>query len=150
MNDYCNLKNRHRKEFNDFPIMFAFSNRQFDEGMKKLGLDPADTDKVFSVPGGGFIRKTDSEALTSLLDRHGEEMQKAVDDDSTGLGFVYEMFRYELCNHEYLYTRDVSDTLDALDLTEDYIISHPKLSFGLNRAIQDLKKEEEEGENNGI
>lgn len=141
MNDYCNLKNRHQKEINDFPMVFAFNNRQFDEGMRELGLDPNDTDKVFSIPGGGFIRKTDSEALSNLLSRHGEEMQKAVDDDSTGLGFIYEMFRYELDNHEYSYTYDVTDTLDALDLTYDDVINNPRLSVGLNKAIQDIKCE---------
>ena len=63
MTKYNELREKHQKEVNDFPIGFAFSDKQFEEQMQKLGLDPDDTSKVISIGGGGFIRKTDLKAF---------------------------------------------------------------------------------------
>lgn len=30
---YLELKKKHQKEFNEFPMFFAFNQKQFDEGM---------------------------------------------------------------------------------------------------------------------
>lgn len=50
---YTQQKDRHSKELNDFQgIFFAFSNKQFDEGMIKVGLTPQDKDKVYSIGKG--------------------------------------------------------------------------------------------------
>lgn len=49
MNAYKVLKEKRQQEVNSFPIAFAFSDQQFDEGMRKLGLNPTDTDKVYSI-----------------------------------------------------------------------------------------------------
>ena len=55
---YLELKWKHQKEFNEFPMFFAFNRKQFDEGMKTLGLKPNQTNKVYSFDGGGFYRKS--------------------------------------------------------------------------------------------
>lgn len=136
MNAYKVLKEKHQNEFNEFPMMFAFSNAQFAEGMKKLGLKPTDTDKIYSFGGGGYYRKTDSAALKELLLKHAKEMQEAMENDLTGEGFIFDMFNYELANHEYGYTNDLEDTLDSLNLTLDQINSNPQLKHGLEKAIK--------------
>lgn len=59
MNRYAELKNRFQQEIDAFPMKWAFSKEQFDKSMRELGLDPADTDKIIGIPGGGFIRKSD-------------------------------------------------------------------------------------------
>ena len=61
MNKYDEVKNRHQKRVNDFPLGFAFSNEQFKNMMEKWGLTENDTDKIVSIDGGGFLRKTDIE-----------------------------------------------------------------------------------------
>jgi len=38
MNSYLELKEKHQKEVNEFPMFFAFNDKQFKEGMKKFGL----------------------------------------------------------------------------------------------------------------
>mgnify|MGYP003310686800 CR=1 FL=1 len=136
MNRYAELKDRQQKEVDAFPMMFAFSRKQFDEGMKRLGLEPTDTDKIYSLGNGGFIRKTDSDALSEMLNRLSEEMEKAIAEDTTGEGFIYDMFCYELSNHEYSYTHDVSDTLDCLGLTMEKVNADERLLHGLKKAMR--------------
>ena len=137
MNSYQELKKKHQKEFNLFPIFFAFSNEQFDEGMRNLGLEPNDTNAIYRLGDtGGFYRKTDRLAFSEMRNRHDAEMKAAIDADTTGEGFIFDMFDYELSNHEYCYTGDLTDTLQALDLTKDDINASAKLKHGLQKAIK--------------
>lgn len=133
-NLYQIMKEKQQKEFNKFPIQFAFSDEQFKEGMKKLGLTENDTDKVFSIGNGGFLRKTDADALNEMFKRFNEEMENAIENDKDGTGFIKDMFYYELANHEYGYTYELDDTLEALGLTIEEIESNDKLKRGLQIA----------------
>lgn len=116
MNKYVELKSRQQKEINDFPLFFAYSNKQFDEGMLKLGLEPNETDKIYKLGNtGDFYRKSDSQKLKDMFDRHDKEMLEAMKDDE----FVLQMFEYELWNHEFCITYDYNDTLRACGLKFD-------------------------------
>lgn len=134
MNRYADLKQRQQAEFAAFPMQFAFSDQQFVEGMAALGLEPTDTDKIYKAPGGGFYRREDSPRLKEMMDRFDRELAEAIAKDRTGNGFIFEMFLYELRNHEYGYTMDLDETLDALDYTLDGIQADPRLSRGLEKA----------------
>lgn len=61
-------------------------------------------------------------------------MEEAIAADPDGTGFVYEMFLYEMDNHEYGYTGDLEDTLDALGMTIEEIAASEKLMAGLEKA----------------
>lgn len=139
MNKYIELVERHRKEVNEFPMMFAFNKNQFEEGMIKLGLAPEDKDKIYSIGYGGYIRKTDSKAFNELFKRQREELIAEIDKDTTGEGFIYEMFLYELNNHEYIVTMEIDDALNALELTYDEVKSSPTLTRGLKLARQKIE-----------
>ena len=138
MNRYADLKQRQQQEFSAFPMQYAFSNRQFAEGMAALGLQPTDTDKIYKAPGGGFYRREDSQRLYDMMERFDREMQEAVAEDKTGDGFIYEMFLYELGNHEYDITMDLDETLDALGYTLKVIQADARLSHGLEKARQKI------------
>lgn len=128
-------KEKHQKEFNGFPFFFAFSNKQFEEGMAKFGLSPNDTDQIYKFSStGGFYRRTDAQRLREMLERHEKEMQDAIDGDKIGEGFILEMFSYELANHEYIVTHDVRDTLNALGLSWEDIEKNCRLLHGLKLA----------------
>jgi len=71
-----------------------------------------------------------------MLNRHTKEMAQAIDADEAGNGFVFDMFNYELTNHEYGYTHEVDDTLEALNLTAKGIKNNPKLFSGLQKACK--------------
>ena len=69
-----------------------------------------------------------------------EEKQDAIAADLTGDGFIFDMFVYELANHEYCITYDLEDTLDALGLTAEQINADKRLTHGLNKAIKHYLK----------
>lgn len=135
-NQYQELKDKHQKEFNEFPIGFAFSDEQFKEQMEKLGLTVDDEDKVVGIGAGGFIRKDDVEKFKEMNTRHRAEEEEAIKNDTTGEGYIKDMFDYELANHEYGYTYDLTDTLDSLGLSMEDIQKDEKLKNGLRLALK--------------
>ena len=56
MESYRELRDRQQKEFNELPLGFAFSDKQFDEMMEKWGLDP---EKEGNVAENDLIRRRD-------------------------------------------------------------------------------------------
>lgn len=49
MNKYIEVKMKYQKKFNDFPMKFAFNDKQFKEGMEALGLTENDINKVIGI-----------------------------------------------------------------------------------------------------
>lgn len=143
MNRYMELRERHQREVNEFPLGFAFNEEQFNEMMKAWGLKPTDTDKIYKLSWGfGFVRKKDSKTMHEMFDRHLEEIARAIADDKDGTGFIYDMFSQELEDHEYGYTRDLEPTLDACGLTVREIQENKALMAGLSKALQEYEKHE--------
>ena len=143
MNKYDELINKQQKEFNAFPMAFAYSQQQFKEGLLKLGLNENDNDKVVAISAGGFIRKNDLEKFRDLTNRLEKELDDAIKADTTGTGFIYDMFVSELFNHEYAYTYDLEETLSALALTEKDFEENEALQNGLDLAIKHVLSGEE-------
>ena len=143
MNRYADLKQRQHEEFSAFPMQFAFSNKQFAEGMAALGLKPTDTDKIYKAPGGGFYRREDGPRLKEMMARFDQELESAIAADETGDGFIYEMFLYELNNHEYGYTMDTEETLDALGYTADEVLGDPRLKRGIEKAVTEIRERDD-------
>ena len=140
MNTYEQLKNKQQKEVDAFPLGAAFSNQQFAEMMNKWGLTVNDTDKIVSIGYGCFIRKIDREAFHEMFARHKKEIKDAIQADKTGDGFICDMFLYEMGHHEYCITCDLTDTLDALNLTAEEINANTRLVHGLQKAKQEDMK----------
>jgi hypothetical protein len=131
MNEYLKLKRQHQKEVNEFPMFFAFSNKQLEEGLKKFNVTK---EEICSIGAGGFMKKTDSILFKNMFKKHRAEMDESILGDKTGEGFIKDMFQYEMDNHEYSYTGDIEDTLDSLGLTIDEIINNPALKRGFKLA----------------
>jgi hypothetical protein len=110
---YGEFRKAERDAINALPIEFAFSKEQFEQGMKNLGLTVDDKDKVCAMPFcGGFIRKTDTKTVIDTFIFYSRELDRLMLDDD----FAVDAIRYELDNHEYGYTGDPSDALEALGL----------------------------------
>ena len=141
-NEYVNLIRKQEKEFNDFPMFFAYNEKQYKEGKQILGV--IDDKEIYSI-GYGYIRKSDKQLFSDMLERHNKEFKQSIENDKTGEGFIYDMFLYELENHEYFITYELDDTLDALNLTIDEVLNSSTLKNGLLLA---RKKILEENRNN--
>ena len=135
MKTYTELRKQHQEEFNKFPVKYAFSKEQFKEMMESWGLKEKDTKKVVSIGCGGFIKVSDKKAYVEMIARHSREHQEAIKADTTGEGYVYQMFYREMCNHEYGYTYELDDALSALGMTYEEIEKDPKLRHGLELAM---------------
>lgn len=141
MTKYEEIREKHQKEVNEFLIGFAFSDQQFEEQMKKLGLEPNQTNEVVSIGGGGFIKKTDIENFEAMFKKHSDEIKEEIAKDKTGEGFIKEMFQFELANYEFDYTHELEPTLEALNLTKKQIRENKALKNGLLLAINSIDTE---------
>lgn len=137
-NLYVELKNKQEKEFNSFPIKFAFSREQEEKGLEELGL--ASADEAIGIGGGGFIRESDKQAFYDMLERLDKEHTQMLENPK----YVVDMFKYELANHEYGYTLDLEPTLEACGLTEEDIENNLILKKGLVAALEEYENYEEE------
>lgn len=137
MESYEAMQKRHQQEVNAFPMKWAFNNRQLEQGMRELGLNPSQTNEIVGIGGGGFIRRSGRQAFIDMFKRQNAEQKAALAAQKTGDEYAYQMFLHELGNHEYVITGDLSDTLDACGLSAEQINNDPKLRKALARAIKD-------------
>lgn len=105
---YEDFKRDQQARLDAFPIRFAFNQSQLEKVISELG--PPET--LYKIPGGGFIRKTDSDAFDKMLADFDNTFKEAKQDDE----FLKGAIVYELGNHEYGYTYNPTDTIECLDL----------------------------------
>ena len=145
METYKQMRERHQQEVNALPIKAAFCMKQFEEAMAEWGLTKEDTDKIYKLGDTGcFYLRCDSQLIHDTFKRHREEREAAIAADTTGEGYIKQMFLYEMANYEYGYTMDLTDTLDALGYTVEQINADKRLAHGLYEAkkkyIDDLEE----------
>lgn len=144
---YQEMKKRQQEELKKIPRKYAFSDEQFKQGMKDLGLNENDTDKIVGIGAGGFMKKTDVEAYKELQKKHFKEFWTEIAKDTVGDKFIKNMFLYELNNHEYSYTNDITDTLMSLGLSDKDIKENENLRTGLLLAEKEIIEAQDEEEN---
>lgn len=139
-NRYSEMRSRQQAAYNDFAkqfIFYAFSNGQFEEGMKKLGLDPeADKEKICFIGSGAYILKDHSADLNDIFRRSRDELQAAIAADQTGDGFIFDMFIAELQDHEFSYTGDPGEAVEACGFSLQEVQENEILRHGLQKAMR--------------
>lgn len=94
--EYLDLINRQREEINNFPIYYAFDEKQLEEALKKLG---ATKDECVTIFGhGDIVKKEDAPKFIEMLKRHTKEVKDRLAADKD---FALAAFLYEMDNHEY-------------------------------------------------
>lgn len=92
---YLKLQEKQRKEINDFPIAYAFDEKQLEEALRKLG---AKKEECVSVMGhGDVMKKEDAPKFLEMLKRHVAEVKDLLKNEKD----AEEAFLYEMDNHEY-------------------------------------------------
>lgn len=98
--NYKEFKEKQQAEFNRLPIFFAFSDKQFEEALRKRGVDPKEAKgQVIRFGGGGFFLRKDLKEVRAWLDvDHDKELRDEMEKDPE---FARDAFEYEMFNHEY-------------------------------------------------
>jgi hypothetical protein len=128
---YLDLMKKQQEEFTDFPIAYAFSEKQLEEALEKLG---AKKEECVTVAGhGDIMKKTDVPAFYAMLKRHKEELHEAMKDEE----FAEAAFLYEMDNHEYAINWDGdADVLSCFNMDEKKLFE-----MGLDGAYRRARKQ---------
>ena len=136
--EYLDFKKRQQKEFEDFPIAYAFNDKQLEEALEKLG---ATKDECVSVFGhGDIVKRENAKSLIKLLERHTKELREKLKEDEE---FAEAAFLYEMDNHEYAINWSADeDVLDCFSLDWD-ILRKSGLHHAYDRARRQHMKNAE-------
>ena len=132
---YREFKEMKQKEFNALPTMFAFSKKQLEEQMKKLGTNKSE---IVNLGYGLFMRKQDVYLLDAFEGKY-EAMQKELMENDD---FLLDAFLYELRNHEYIVTYEVEDALEVFGLTVEDVKNDKRMLVAINKAMAIIEKED--------
>lgn len=96
LQEYLEMKERHQRDVNNFPIAFAFNTSQLKEALEKIGAKSLDECRTIHNCGD-IIHKRDVKAFNEMAVNHAKELNDAMKDPE----FAKSAFRYEMDNHEY-------------------------------------------------
>ena len=138
---YYELKKIIQKEINDFVEsfgFFAFSEKQFTESKARLNIN--DDAKIVRLFSGVYLLKEKAKDFESLLIESDKELKDKLLNDKE---LLKDAFIYELGNHEYCITYDITDTIDALPFTLKEIKENELLKNTLLEAKKQYLQEVE-------
>ena len=119
-NEYLELKKRHEKEVGDFPIAYAFNDKQLEEALEKLGATKEECVTVFGH--GDIVKRENAKPLIDMLERHTKEIKQHLIDD---VEFAEAAFLYEMDNHEYAINWSADeDVMDCFCIDFEFIRKH--------------------------
>lgn len=98
---YLNLLDRQREEMNNFPIAYAFNEKQLEEALEKLGADKSECVTIFGI--GDIVKKKDAPRFIAMRKRHAKEVIDLITNDKD---IAEAAFLYEMDNHEYAINYD--------------------------------------------
>lgn len=139
---YLDLQEKHRKELNEFPIAYAFNDKQLQEALDKLGAKSTD-ECVTVMKSGDIMKRENAKPFLDMLKRQMKEVQDLLLSD---MDIAEAAFLYEMDNHEYAinWSGD-EDVLNCFGLDEEELVA-----FGLEipylRARKKHMKHAEEWE----
>jgi len=107
---------KHREEFqekvNNFPLIWAFSEKQLLEGMEKMGWK--DKSELCSIEAGGVIKKSDLAEWKKLLKDDYDEIKNYLKTDDE---YLESAIRYHIINEECCYTGNFDVVIETLGIS---------------------------------
>lgn len=142
MNPYEEMKERQQRQLSEFlkeNAFFAFSTSQYEAGLRKLGFAPDKRGEVVPIGGtGGYILKDKYQEFIDIVMENKKERDTALTDPETREQFAFDMFRTELINHEYGYTGNAMDALNALGFSANDLLRYPFLNRAFDKAKRSI------------
>lgn len=116
---YLDLIDTYRKEVEAFPIAYAFSEKQLEEALVKLGVDSV-KECVTIFGNGDIVKREDAKKFVDMLERHSKSIKDALIESEE---FAEAAFLYEMDNHEYGINYDGDDdVLGCFGLKYDELV----------------------------
>lgn len=136
---YLELLKKQREEINNFPIAYAFDEKQLQEALKKLGAKKEECVTIFGF--GDIVKKQDAKSYVDMLDRHMKEVLDLLVSDHE---VAEEAFLCEMDNHEYAinWSGD-EDVLGCFGLTEESLTEMGLRQVYLNARRRHMKHAQE-------
>lgn len=127
LQEYLEMRERHQRDVNNFPIAFAFSVDQLKEALEKINAKSIE--ECCTIHNcGDIIRKCDVKRYKQMSMDHAKELNEAMKDPE----FAKSAFRYEMDNHEYAINWDGdSDVLNCFGWTPE---SFTKVDISIQNA----------------
>lgn len=94
---YLDLLDKQREELNNFPIAYAFNEKQLEEALVKLGAKSS-KECVTVFNHGDIVKKENAKPFLNMLERHSQEIKDLITNDKD---IAEAAFLYEMDNHEY-------------------------------------------------
>lgn len=131
LEDYIAMRDRHLKDIANFPIGFAFNQKQLEQVLNKLNATKDECCSIFGC--GDILRKSDVKAYKKMTYDYFVEMMRAMRNKD----FAKEAFMYEMANYEY----EINVNGDE-EVTRCFGLSMNTLSkYGLDDVYQQAKQE---------
>ena len=102
---YLDLFDKQREELNNFPIAYAFNEKQLEEALVKLGATSS-KECVTVFNHGDIVKKENAKPFLNMLERHSQEIKDLITSDKD---IAEAAFLYEMDNHEYAINWDGDD-----------------------------------------
>lgn len=114
--EYLDLRERQRKEVEEFPVAYAFNDEQLKEALVKLGAK-SKNECVTVFGHGDIVKRENAKPFIEMLKRHSKEIKDRLIADKE---FAEAAFMYEMDNHEYMINYDGDgDVLGCFGLEMD-------------------------------
>lgn len=107
-NSYAEMLEFNRQEVEAFPLFYAFTDEALEEGMQRLGVDSFE--EICKVGWATFVRKSDFNTYAEMIEQQQARKEEALKDPL----FLKNALIYELFNHEYAYTLEPDEAVEAL------------------------------------
>lgn len=137
MNLYEIQKEAQQARYSEFLrnyAFFAFNEEQLKAGLRKFDIQPGAKGVLTVLPGGGYILSERVDEFLELVHAAQAERDAALADPENGIKFALDMFLYELSAHEFTYTGDESEALEALNITPEDLSKNEVLRAALESA----------------
>lgn len=99
---YLELRKSQEKEMSEFPVAYAFNDKQLEEALIELGAKSS-KECVTIFGHGDIVKKENKKAFIDMLVKHSDDIRALIVSDKDA---AYEAFLYEMNNHEYAINYD--------------------------------------------
>lgn len=134
---YLDMMKRQQQELTDFPIAYAFNEKQLEEALEKLGATKEECCTYLNM--GDVMKKTDVPAFKAMLKRHTEELQNAMKNEQFALDLIFKTLVDDKVDYSYLTTMPES-TEQTNSIMLDLILRK------YSRKYRRFKRQQKKGE----